>query len=90
MKTITVKVDGANHHVVSYYREEDIANGRLRRPTSRPDIMALEMPISAVKDTKFRHPPRVDLDRNNKPQMCVSLEFSSLKVLSLLTSRIPI
>ncbi|EIM91046.1 uncharacterized protein STEHIDRAFT_49664, partial [Stereum hirsutum FP-91666 SS1] len=72
LQTITVNIDGANHHVVSYYREEDVSINRLRRPTANTEIMSLEVPISAVKDTRFRHPPRVDLDDNNIPRMCVT------------------
>ncbi|KZV72637.1 hypothetical protein PENSPDRAFT_649581 [Peniophora sp. CONT] len=59
-KTITVKVDGADHHLISYYRDEDIRHGRLLRPTSYPDIMALTIPPEMVRGTNFRHPPHIE------------------------------
>ncbi|KAH9015253.1 Gti1/Pac2 family-domain-containing protein [Lactarius deliciosus] len=60
-KTITVKVSGTDHHLVSYYREEDIGRGLLQRPTSRPDIMRLTIPPEMVRATNFRHPPHVEI-----------------------------
>ncbi|KAH9966941.1 Gti1/Pac2 family-domain-containing protein [Lactifluus volemus] len=68
-KTITVKVSGTDHHLVSYYREEDIARGLLQRPTSRPDIMALTIPPEMVRATNFRHPPHVDIGPDGNAHM---------------------
>ncbi|VDB84709.1 unnamed protein product [Peniophora sp. CBMAI 1063] len=59
-KTITVKVDGADHHLISYYRDEDLRHGHLLRPTSYPEIMALTIPPEMVRGTNFRHPPHIE------------------------------
>ncbi|KAI0032544.1 Gti1/Pac2 family-domain-containing protein, partial [Vararia minispora EC-137] len=59
-QTITVKVDGTDHHLIAYYREDDVRSGRLQRPTTRPDIMALTIPPEMVRGTNFRHPPHVE------------------------------
>ncbi|KAI0247041.1 Gti1/Pac2 family-domain-containing protein [Lactifluus subvellereus] len=68
-KTITVKVSGTDHHLVSYYREEDIARGLLQRPTTRPDIMALTIPPEMVRATNFRHPPHVEIGPDGNAHM---------------------
>lgn len=65
-QTITIRVDNADSHVISYFREEDIQSGRLQRPChSRRDIASVIIPLSAVHQTKFRHPPRISMGPNN-------------------------
>ncbi|KAI0315119.1 Gti1/Pac2 family-domain-containing protein [Amylostereum chailletii] len=68
-KTITVKVDGTDHHLVSYYRDEDVRLGHLPRPTTRPDIMALTIPPEMVRGTNFRHPPHIEIDSDGRARM---------------------
>ncbi|KAI9454738.1 Gti1/Pac2 family-domain-containing protein [Lactarius psammicola] len=68
-RTITVKVSGTDHHLVSYYREDDIARGLLQRPTSRPDIMRLTIPPEMVRATNFRHPPHVEIGPDGNAHM---------------------
>ena len=60
-QTITVKVSGTDHHLVSYYREEDVARGLLKRPTDRPDIMRLTIPPEMVRGSNFRYPPHIEI-----------------------------
>jgi Gti1/Pac2 family transcription factor len=64
-----VKVSGTDHHLVSYYREEDVARGVLPRPTSRPDIMRLTIPPEMVRATNFRHPPHVEVGPDGDARM---------------------
>ncbi|EIM82987.1 uncharacterized protein STEHIDRAFT_114040 [Stereum hirsutum FP-91666 SS1] len=65
-RTITIKVDNADSHVISYFREEDIQSGHLQRPCySRRDIASVIIPLSTVHQTKFRHPPRISMGPNN-------------------------
>ncbi|KAI0368614.1 hypothetical protein BV20DRAFT_998300 [Pilatotrama ljubarskyi] len=59
-KTITVKIDGSDYHLISYYTQEDLAAGLLRRPTSRPDLMAIEIPPELTRSTNFRYPPNLE------------------------------
>ncbi|ETW82758.1 hypothetical protein HETIRDRAFT_315871 [Heterobasidion irregulare TC 32-1] len=70
-KTITVKVDGTDHHLVSYYREEDVHHGRLQRPTSRQDIMDINIPPEMVRATNFRHPPHIEIGADGRAHMYV-------------------
>ncbi|KAI0044281.1 hypothetical protein FA95DRAFT_1562409 [Auriscalpium vulgare] len=66
-KTITVKVEGTDHHLVSYYREEDLHV--LQRPTARPDIMGLSIPPEMVRATSFRHPPHIEVGPDGRAQI---------------------
>ncbi|KAJ3711332.1 Gti1/Pac2 family-domain-containing protein [Lentinula raphanica] len=65
-KTITVTIEGSDLHLISYYTSEDIRNGRLKRPSSRPDIMSLYMPPQIFRLTNFRVPPKVDMGPDGK------------------------
>lgn len=66
---MTIKVDGMDHHVVSYYRDDDVRRGQLKRPTANPTMLALAIPPELVKATNFRHPPRIEIGSDNMPHM---------------------
>ncbi|KAF9475449.1 hypothetical protein BDN70DRAFT_814106 [Pholiota conissans] len=68
-KTITVTIDGADLHLISYYTSEDIRSGKLKRPTSRMDIMGLYMPPHIFRLTNFRVPPKVEIGPDGKPKL---------------------
>ncbi|KAF8071572.1 Gti1/Pac2 family-domain-containing protein [Lyophyllum atratum] len=68
-KTITVTIEGSDLHLISYYTSDDIRSGRLKRPTSRPDIMALTMPPHIFRLTNFRVPPKVEIGPDGKPRL---------------------
>ncbi|KAK2462956.1 hypothetical protein APHAL10511_005008 [Amanita phalloides] len=68
-KTITVTIEGSDLHLISYYTSEDIRSGKLKRPTSRADIMALPMPPHIFRLTNFRVPPKVDIGPDGKPRL---------------------
>ncbi|KAL6300771.1 Gti1/Pac2 family-domain-containing protein, partial [Sparassis latifolia] len=55
-KTITVKTDGLDYHLISYYTEEDVRSGRLQRPSSRPDLRSIEIPRELLESSGFRYP----------------------------------
>ncbi|ESK95945.1 hypothetical protein Moror_974 [Moniliophthora roreri MCA 2997] len=68
-KTITVTIEGSDLHLISYYTSEDIRSGRLKRPSSRPDIMGLYMPPHIFRLTNFRVPPKVEIGPDGKPRL---------------------
>lgn len=68
-KTITVTIEGSDLHLISYYTSDDIRSGKLKRPTSRPDIMALPMPPHIFRLTNFRVPPKVEIGPDGKPRL---------------------
>ncbi|KAJ7503536.1 Gti1/Pac2 family-domain-containing protein [Mycena galericulata] len=59
-KTITVTIEGSDLHLISYYTSSDQHSGKLKRPTSRPDIMNLPMDPRLFRATNFRVPPKVE------------------------------
>ncbi|KIY65011.1 hypothetical protein CYLTODRAFT_401045 [Cylindrobasidium torrendii FP15055 ss-10] len=60
-KTITVTVDGADLHLISYYTMKDLNEGFLDTPTSRPDIMTLDIPPEIFRLSNLRVPPKVEM-----------------------------
>ncbi|EAU85258.2 hypothetical protein CC1G_10044 [Coprinopsis cinerea okayama7 len=73
-KTITVTIDGSDLHLISYYTPEDIRSGKLKRPSSRPDIMSLYMPPHLFRLTNFRVPPKVEIGPDGKPRLVCEQE----------------
>ncbi|KAJ7760627.1 Gti1/Pac2 family-domain-containing protein [Mycena maculata] len=59
-KTITVTIEGSDLHLISYYTSSDQHSGKLKRPTTRPDIMNLPMDPRLFRATNFRVPPKVE------------------------------
>ena len=59
-QTITVKIDGSDHHLITYFSQEDIRSGQLRRPNTFPKLLALDIPVSLVQSTNFRYPPKLE------------------------------
>lgn len=59
-QTITVKIDGSDYHLISYYTQEDLTSGLLRRPTSHPDLVSIEIPSELTRSTNFRYPPNLE------------------------------
>ncbi|KAF9027766.1 hypothetical protein BDZ89DRAFT_1134053 [Hymenopellis radicata] len=56
-KTITVTIEGADLHLVSYYTSEDIRSGRLR-----------SIPPHVFQLTNFRVPPKTEIGPDGKPR----------------------
>ncbi|KAF5379763.1 hypothetical protein D9615_005748 [Tricholomella constricta] len=80
-KTITVTIEGSDLHLISYYTSEDIRSGRLKRPTSRPDIMGLAMPPHIFRLTNFRVPPKVEIGPDGKARLVCEGEDLELPTL---------
>ncbi|KAJ6553561.1 Gti1/Pac2 family-domain-containing protein [Mycena vulgaris] len=59
-KTITVTIEGSDLHLISYYTSSDQHSGKLKRPTTRADIMNLPMDARLFRSTNFRVPPKVE------------------------------
>lgn len=41
-KTISVKYQGTNHHIISYYTLEDVVHGKLKRPCEDPQLSDIQ------------------------------------------------
>ncbi|KZP07643.1 hypothetical protein FIBSPDRAFT_762643 [Athelia psychrophila] len=57
-RTITVKIEGHEFHVISYYRPEDVESGRLNVISSRPDITNLDLPEDLFRTADYRVAPQ--------------------------------
>ncbi|KAL1916414.1 uncharacterized protein VTP21DRAFT_5605 [Calcarisporiella thermophila] len=59
-KTMSVVVHGVSQHLISYYTIEDVKSGRLRRPSSVPELAGLEISPLFLLKQNFRVPPLID------------------------------
>ncbi|KAG8962504.1 hypothetical protein FRC03_004189 [Tulasnella sp. 419] len=67
-KTFSLTLPGTNktHHLVSYYKVSDVEAGRLRTPSSLPELAALDISPDFLERTHFRVPPRVELGEDGR------------------------
>ena len=67
-KTFSLTIAGVSQHLISYYRVEDVENGRLRPPSSLPELATLEISPEYLDKTHFRQPPRVEYGPDGMPR----------------------
>ncbi|KAK4052921.1 Global transcription regulator sge1 [Microbotryomycetes sp. JL221] len=56
-KTISL----AGVHMICYYRIEDVTSGRLRTPSSHPELMSMEISQDMLAPSLFRVPPVIEI-----------------------------
>ncbi|KAF9903592.1 hypothetical protein BX616_001588 [Lobosporangium transversale] len=68
-KTMSIVVNGVPQHMISYYSREDVLGGRLRTPSSVPELVGLEISPEFLIKQNFRIPPTVEqpYELLNKP-----------------------
>jgi hypothetical protein len=66
-KTFSLTIGGVAQHLISYYKVEDVETGRLRSPSSIPELAALEISPEYLDKTHFRIPPKVEIGRDGRP-----------------------
>lgn len=59
-------MNGITHHLISYYKIADVSAGRLRTPSSLPELAALDISPEYLEKTHFRCPPRVEVGRDGR------------------------
>ncbi|KAL7411887.1 Gti1/Pac2 family-domain-containing protein [Mrakia frigida] len=76
-KTISVSINGVAQHMVSYYSMEDALSGRLRSPSSLPELFALDISPDYLSNKHFRFPPKVEIgpDGVHRYRFVLSLPF---------------
>lgn len=57
-----------SQHLISYYRIEDVENGRLRSPSSLPELASLDISPEYLDKTHFRNPPKVEVGADGIPR----------------------
>ncbi|KAK7047615.1 Global transcription regulator sge1 [Paramarasmius palmivorus] len=67
-KTFSLTIDGVAQHLISYYRVEDVENGRLRSPSSLPELASLSISPKYLDKTHFRNPPKVEVGPDGVPR----------------------
>ncbi|KAF9265002.1 hypothetical protein L218DRAFT_1076007 [Marasmius fiardii PR-910] len=66
-KTFSLTIGGVAQHLISYYRVEDVENGRLRSPSSLPELASLSISPEYLDKTHFRNPPKVEIGPDGIP-----------------------
>lgn len=61
-------IGGVAQHLISYYKIEDVENGRLRSPSSLPELAALDISPEYLDKTHFRNPPKVEIGADGVPR----------------------
>ncbi|OWZ79134.1 cAMP-independent regulatory protein [Cryptococcus neoformans Bt85] len=67
-KTMSVSVNGFAQHVVSYYAIDDVISGKLRTPSSIPELASLEISPEYLHKQNFRFPPQVEVGPDGIPR----------------------
>ncbi|KAJ3838077.1 Gti1/Pac2 family-domain-containing protein [Lentinula raphanica] len=67
-KTFSLTIGGVAQHLISYYRIEDVENGRLRSPSSLPELASLDISPEYLDKTHFRNPPKVEVGPDGVPR----------------------
>jgi hypothetical protein len=65
-QTFSLTIAGVSQHLISYYKPADVESGRLRTPSSVPELAALEIAAEYLDKTHFRIPPRIDVGRDGR------------------------
>ncbi|BGP21239.1 cAMP-independent regulatory protein [Rhodotorula toruloides] len=56
----TISLNGL--HLIGYYRIEDVTSGRLRTPSSHPELVSIEVSSAFLAPALFRIPPIVEVN----------------------------
>ncbi|CAE6463136.1 unnamed protein product [Rhizoctonia solani] len=67
-KTFSLSVNGSTQHLISYYKVADVEEGRLRTPSSLPELSVLDISPEYLDKTHFRCPPKVEVDADGIPR----------------------
>ncbi|KAG8215858.1 Gti1/Pac2 family-domain-containing protein [Butyriboletus roseoflavus] len=67
-KTFSLTISGVSQHLISYYKIEDVEQGRLRSPSSLPELASLDISPEYLDKTHFRNPPKVEIGVDGIPR----------------------
>ncbi|EIW77714.1 hypothetical protein CONPUDRAFT_138947 [Coniophora puteana RWD-64-598 SS2] len=67
-KTFSLTIGGVSQHLISYYKVEDVEQGRLRSPSSLPELASLDISPEYLDKTHFRNPPKVEIGVDGIPR----------------------
>lgn len=61
-------ISGVSQHLISYYKIEDVEQGRLRTASSYPELASLDISPEFLEKTHFRNPPKVEIGVDGVPR----------------------
>lgn len=67
-KTFSLTIDGVAQHLISYYKIEDVTNGRLRCPSSLPELASLDINPEYLEKGHFRNPVKIEIGFDGIPR----------------------
>lgn len=67
-KTFSLTISGVSQHLISYYKIEDVEQGRLRTASSYPELASLDISPEFLEKTHFRNPPKVEIGVDGVPR----------------------
>lgn len=67
-QTFSLTINGVSQHLISYYKVEDVEQGRLRCPSSYPELASLEISPEYLDKTHFRNPPKTEQGPDGLPR----------------------
>ncbi|EMD36069.1 hypothetical protein CERSUDRAFT_138831 [Gelatoporia subvermispora B] len=67
-KTFSLTIGGVAQHLISYYKIEDVEQGRLRAPSTLPELASLDISPEYLDKTHFRNPPKVEIGVDGIPR----------------------
>ncbi|KAJ7122703.1 Gti1/Pac2 family-domain-containing protein [Mycena crocata] len=59
-KTFSVTLSGVSQHLISYYKISDVTSGRLRSPSSLPELASLDISPALLDRANFRYLPKME------------------------------
>ncbi|KAJ8688933.1 Global transcription regulator sge1 [Pleurotus ostreatus] len=92
-KTFSLTIEGVAQHLISYYRVEDVENGRLRSPSSLPELASLDISPEYLDRTHFRIAPKVEIGIDGRPRYrgeADDIETSPQPITAPLSSGLPL
>jgi len=67
-QTFSLTIEGVTQHLISYYKVEDVEEGRLRSPSSLPEIASLDISPEYLDKQHFRVAPKIEICFDGKPR----------------------
>ncbi len=68
LQTFSLTIGGVAQHLISYYKVEDVEQGRLRAPSTLPELASLDISPEYLDKTHFRNPPKVEIGVDGVPR----------------------
>ena len=68
VQTFSLTIGGVAQHLISYYKVEDVEQGRLRSPSTLPELASLDISPEYLDKTHFRNPPKVEIGVDGIPR----------------------